>query len=373
MGVHKVIEGLIFDEEFETLDTGRWNAITPSNAVTSIRGDGQLNIKKSGNGRSTNVMTEIPSGDNILMQVYADYYPTTDGEGAGIVIWKNAMEKVEFVETADTDRVETYTVWRAVKRGNLWVFYAQQEDGSWELFDSTVCIEPSLMGVTLRDNLAEDSKDLNVNKIIMCRGTHIQVVNLVGGNAVKLVNDNGEVVRESVVSDNHSGVAVELPSIPFKGTIEIYDTLDGNLISKTETEKDEYVEMYGGDVYAKGADLKIKWRDRWLDEFNPTHLASLKNGVLELDMTLYNTHEYDIAEDTTIRVAQYLDHFGWKWVDISLTGREDDYMDELYIGQLDPLSSRRFYVKIMIGDRTDKEYLAQMMSPTNFYLEVVNR
>ena len=213
MSIYRVKYGLIFDDDFETLETDRWRTISPSNAVVQIQSDGQLDMKHTRNGRSTNVMMDIPQEENdLLFQVYADYYPELENEGGGIVVWKNSMEKVEFIETRDTERATTYPAWRAVKRGNLWAFYAQQEDLSWELFDSTICIEPTMMGFTLRDHVSDKAKTLKINKAVLCRGSHIQVANVNNGDRVVLKDENSNILRQADVPLNHSGVVIALLS-----------------------------------------------------------------------------------------------------------------------------------------------------------------
>lgn len=374
MSIYRTIHGLIFDDKFDTLDTDRWRTLSPSSAI--IHTPGQLRIQRSNTGRSTNAMFDIPQDeDNLLMQVHAEYAPTELGEGGGITVWKNAMEKVEFLETVDSLSTLTYPVWRTTKRGNLWAFYAQQGDMSWELFDSTICLDPTMMGLTLRSPLTTTYKPILVHRVILCRGTNIEVMNVSNNDKVVLKDESGLAMVEATVPLNHSGVSLALPSIPFKGTIEVLHYDEGtdtwSRLSKTE----EVVEMFGGDVFVKGTDLKIKWRDKDLSESYPTHVGSLKNDELELDMILYNDHEFDVAENVEVRVAAYFDHFGWKWVDIAHDngGRPDVYQDTLIIvGTMYPLTEIPFWIRIDKGDTNDPDYQAQKMKPTNFYLEVVN-
>lgn len=375
MSIYRVGYGLIFEDGFDTFDTDRWRTVSPSNAVR-LQGDngtGILHMGTSRNGRSTVVMMDLPQDENeLLFQVYADYTPALEGEGGGIVVWKNAMEKVEFLETVDTTRELTYSVWRAVKRNNLWAFYAQQSDGSWELFDSTICIDPTMLGLTLRDHVDRLAKPLRIDRVVLCRGTHIKVANISNGDKVVLKGADGVVVREATVPLNHSGVALELPTIPFNGTIEVHQLEEDKwkIISLTEEE----VRMYGGDLFLKGTDLKIKWRDAYLNETTATHIGSLKNNRLRLPMVLCNTNEFDVAENVEIKVAQYLDHFGWKWVDVAtdVNGSPGVFSDIIEMGTLDPLSEKTFWVNIEVKDRNDKDFLGQALRETNFYLEVVN-
>lgn len=375
MSIFRTVYGKIFDDNFDTLDTNRWSVLSPSSSITHNLG--VLRLARTNSGRSTNVMFEMPQDEEqLVMQVHADYTPMAESEGGGIVIWENAREKVEFLETVNSGNNLTYSVWRATKRHNLWSFYAQQADSAWELFDTTICLNPIMMGVTLRDNKINGYQPLLVRRVILCRGTHITVVNIGNGMKAVLKDKDGNIVSEAEVPFNYSGVSIELPTIPFTGTVEVhqYDSTADQWTSISELE--EVTEMYGGDMYVKGTDLKIKWNGKDLSETKPTHIGSLKEDKILTQMTLYNDNEFDVAENTEVRVAAYFDNFGWKWVDLApdVGGVPGTFHDTLVIvGTLQPGDEFDFWVRVSKGDTNDPDFQAQRLKPTNFYLEAVNR
>lgn len=374
MSIYRVAYGLIFDDEFETLDTNRWRVLSPSSAVSHTLGN--MRLARPNNGRSTNAMFDMPQGEeNLLMQVHAKYVPKNDTEAGGIVIWENAREKVEFLETSQTVNQTTYPVWRATKRSNLWTFYAQQDDKAWEMFDSTICLNPMMMGVTLRDNLVNGYEPMLVNRVILCRGDRVTVVNMNQGQKAVLKDKDGNVAAESIVPDLHSGVSIELPTIPFEGTVEVHYYKESNDTWEKVSEVEELVKMYGGDVFVKGTDLKIKWNGKDLSETVPTHVGSLKDDRILVSMTLYNDHEFDIAENVEIKVAAYFEHFGWKWADVAndFNGTPGAFSKTIPMGTLGPGDEKDFWVKVTKGDTNDPDFQAQRLKPTNFYLEAVNR
>ncbi|NNV04762.1 hypothetical protein ETC00_19390, partial [Brevibacillus sp. MCWH] len=150
------------------------------------------------------------------------------------------------------------------------------------------------------------------------------------------------------VPEGYSGIDIELPSIPFRGKLRIYDRDDsGNYVLVDEQK--EYADMYGGDIFLRGTDLKVIWKGQELSEITPTHLGSLKNDEIEQKMTVVNPTTGNVAENITIRIAAYSQEFGWEWCDLANDegGVPGEYQDTtIYLGTLFAGESKDFWVKV---------------------------
>lgn len=371
LSIHRVQSGLIFDDGFDTLDS-RW-VVSPSDSYNHEGATNTLSLQHNAMDRSTNALFSLPQEEELLFQVQADYTPTMLGDAGGIVIWKNALEKVEFLESEDGTQVGEYSTWRAIKRQNLWTFFAER-GGAWELFDSTICIDPTMAGVMLKGIERTGYVPLNLKRAILCKGTSVSVGNLDALSKLILLDNIGNVVSEQIVPEGYSGVTVELPAIPFTGKFNLYiKNQEGIYVLAAQQE--EIATMYGGDVFLKGTDLKIIWNGKQLSEITPTHLGALKHNVIEQKMIVLNDNIDSVAENVTISVAIYLEEYGWEWCDIALdiNGQPDVYQDKtVLIGSLLPDQSKDFWIKVTRPETTNDEDRKQQMRPTHFYLEVRN-
>lgn len=371
MSIYRIEEGVIFDDNFDTLNS-RW-VVSPSNSYEHSATDKQLTLNHNNTDRSTNALFELPQGeDDLLLQIQADYTPTMLGDEGGLVVWKNSLEKVEFLESEDSTQAGTYSVWRAIKKQNLWTFFAERNN-AWELFDSTICIDPTMAGVVLKNKPMVDYVPLIIDRAILCKGSAIKIGNINSDYIVKLLDETGNVVNEQVVPTGFSGVEMELPSIPFNGQLEIYDkNLEGDYIKVDSTDK--VVTMYGGDLFLRGTELSVFWDGVELNDMTPTHLGALKYDSLEEKMTLVNPSTGNVAENITIKVAMYSDEFGWEWADLAndVDGVAGEYLGKkINMGTLFALEERDFWVRITRGGEVTNENKSSMR-PTVFMLEVTN-
>lgn len=373
MSIVRVQSGLIFDDNFDTLDS-RW-VVSPSDSCDYSDVDKTLTLNHNPTDRSTNALFSLPQDeDELLLQVHADYSPKFLGDEGGIVVWKNALEKVEFLESEDSTQAGEYSVWRAIKRQNLWTFFAQRNH-AWELFDSTICIDPVMAGIVLKGMPRGGYVPLVVNRVILCRGSHITVGNVNSLYKVELIDaDTQNVISEQTVPEGYSGIDIELPTIPFKGRLRIYDRdANGNYVLIDEQKEDAV--MYGGDLFLRGTDLKVIWNGKELSEVTPTSLGAMKQDSIEEKMTVLNDTTGNVAENIEISVAVYKEEFGWEWCDLAkdINGSPDAYQDTtIQLGTLFAGESRDFWVKITRTDTTEAEKIKQQMRPTHFFLVIRN-
>lgn len=358
--IQRVESGLIFEDNMETVDS-RWE-ISPSDSFTHRKEERTLNLTHNDRGYTT-ALFDIPQDeDHLLFEVHANYYPQEVGDEGGLVVWKSAMEKLEFFESVDSSEEGDYSYWRVIKRNNLWAFYAYK-NGSWELFDSSVCINPVFMGVGLSGIGRTGYRNLGIRKALLCRGKHITVGNVNTGYIIQLLDDLDVVIEEQIVPTGHSGSTVELPWIPFTGKVKVIDVHGGNAV----VAESEVLEIYGGDVFMIGTDLTVFWKGNALDENNPTNIGAMKYGVIEEKMTLANTTSGNVAEDIAIKVAVYRDSFGWEWASVSndLNGKPVGFTDSIEMGTLQAGETRDFWVRVDKGVEFSTKPIYFMLDITN--------
>ncbi|WP_343834736.1 hypothetical protein [Bacillus horti] len=300
-----------------------------------------------------------------LFEVKASYTPVRVGDEGGVVIWKSATEKVEFLESIDSTADSEYSNWRIIKRGNLFTFFAER-NGAWELFDSSVCINPVRAGLVLKGQNDAGYTPLLARRSILCKNSHITVANVNSGYMIRLLDENQRVVRNQEVPKGFSGIKIELPTIPFVGKIQISEINRETGRTNVISEMDEFVDMYGGDEFLSGIDLHVYWNDTQLDQYIPTHLGAIKRGTLLEKMTLVNPSSGNIADQIKVRIAKYEESFGWEWADIAedVAGSPGEFGHEISLGTLSPNQSKDFWIRI---ERQDYEGSNQ---PTYFLLDI---
>ncbi|GBF32203.1 phage protein [Desulfocucumis palustris] len=279
-----------------------------------------------------------------MLEVTADYIPSEPGDEGGIVVWQSALNKLEFLESLDT-KISEYTVWRAVKRGNLWTFYAKR-DGQWELFDSAVLDAP-MAGVSLKNGSTGGYMSLNVNEVVLCRSASITIGNVLPGNKVVLYDELQNAVDTKVVPTGYSGVEFILPSAIFKGTVKLFaDQAAVSPIGEVGP-----VEFCGGDIYLYGFDIDVYWNGVELSKTGFTDLGKMYNGVIEEMLQVVNNADVD-AFDVTLSIKQYLNEFVWQWADVApdAGGTPGVYGDTIALGTLAPGESRDFWIRVEKAD-----------------------
>lgn len=363
MSIYKIESGLIFDDQFQEIHP-RWIA-SPSGAFSLSEKGLSMAHSKADNG--TNLLFETPDEKNLVFQVEADYTPTQPGDEGGIVVWNSALNKMEFLESVEMGRQDEYPSWQTRKRNNLWSFFAQRS-GEWELFDAIPITEtPSMLGVTLKGQPNELYKPLNIRRAILCRGTSIVIGNVNSGYRVELLDDTGSVVEAQTIPNQFAGTNIELPTIPFRGRIRIYDVPEenypqGRLIS----EQVASVDFYGGDIYLYGTDLLIEWQGEELNKDTITHLGTMQNNTILTSMTVRNVTSGNIAENVELSIKQYQEEFGWEWVDIALdlNGSPGEWKDVLQLGTLNPGDSINIWVFVQ------KNEVNWATRPTHFIFDL---
>lgn len=358
MGIYKKSSGLLFDDKFDSGSIHSRYTLSPSNACvldTTLR---QLVMYHTDG--DTSVLFDVPSDEQtLLLEVTADYIPTEQMDEGGIIIWQDAYRKLEFLESRDTTTQE-YRRWRALKNGNRWTFYADRGNG-WELFDSAVLVAEK-MGVILKNPDSSDFIPLKIDRIVLCRGNKITVGNLPSGYSVYLCDSNGNSIASATVEPNWTGVEIELPTMPYYGIIRVYDE-NGTLLSSLGA-----FDIYGGDVFLFGTELKVFWKGKELNVDKDTYLGTMYDDQILVQMELFNPSPQKPANTITLGILQYLNYYGYTWVDLCHDDGADnpvgDFAKLIDMGSLQPLESRKFWMKVQ---RLEEHF---DIKPMHFILDI---
>jgi hypothetical protein len=335
--LYKIESGLLFIDDFNSINS-KWT-VSPLNAYSITERPGFLRMKHDV-GYDTLVLTDIPSDEEVAIEVFADYSPTEPGDEGGIIVWKNASEKIEFLEKFDSGSSIDYTSWLAVKNGTDWRFFSDYGNG-YVFIDSDV-IDANKFGMVLKRGNNGNFVNLDVDKVIVTKGNKVTIMNVQLGCKVALLDNNG-VEISSDYATLYPAVQLTLPTLEFNGTIVVYDETNTELCRIDAT-------FHGGDVYSIGSNLEVRFNGTELSKNSQTDIGTLISGLLEVQMEIHNpspTAVYNVQ----ISISQYLDKFGWTWVDIALDngGSPGVYGDSISISQINAGETIPFWVKVVKG------------------------
>lgn len=358
MSVYKYRSGLIFDDKMDSAHP-RW-AFSPSQSV-QYTADG---LKMDHSENETMALFDLPLDKNLLMlEVTADYIPTAPSDEGGIVIYQNDNNRLDFLESLDTVTVGEYSSWRAVKKGGYWTFFAKR-NGSWELFDTSP-LNAVKAGVTLQgstsNGFAGQFVPLTMKRVVLCEGNALTVANLPDYCRVELFDEAGTHITHGSVAPGYMGVELQLPSLPFRGYVQVFDSTD-TLLSQSDV-----AEFYGGDVYLYGADLEIHWKGQELSTVDFTDVGPMVSGVIEEQMEVVNPTPLPVA-NIRLSLEQYKLLFGYEWVDIApdAGGTPGTYADIVDIGLLAAGERRPFWIKVT---KMDDRFLFE---PAYFTVDIIH-
>nr|WP_151734248.1 cell adhesion protein [Paenibacillus tengchongensis] len=360
VGIYKKWSGLIFDDKFDGGSPDSRYTLSPADACRLDTGLSQLSVSHT--APESMVLFDVPENEpSLAFEVTADYVPTAPGDEGGIVIWEDGYHRLEFLESKDT-ALREYSKWRACKKNNTWTFYANRGEG-WELFDSAA-IAGRKMGVVLKNENSQEFVKLNLDRYVLCRSTRITVGNLPEGYTVYLCDPEGNSVASATAAPLWTGVELELPALPYTGILRVYDE-QGVLLSSLGS-----FDLYGGDTYLYGTDLRVLWNDAELSLTQETYLGTMYDNKIEIPMKLYNPNTHKAARNISMGILKYLEEFGYEWADIchdnGLNQPDRIYEQRLDMGSLDPLGSRTFWMKV---ERKSQHF---GIKPIHFILDITH-
>lgn len=350
MGLYRWQDGLIFEDNFVAMND-RWTFSPGDKCVIENE---KLRLSHSIN--ETTALFDLPNSPNLLIEVGADYVPTVEGDEGGIVIWKSAITRLDFLESVHTTTGE-YAIWRAKKEGNEWFFYAKK-NGQWEFIDNAPMVGVKA-GVVLK-GYGSNFVDMQVNRVIVCESDSFKILNIDERFRVDIYDEQNNLKDSYAVEANRNWVEIFLEDIPFTGYIKLFK--DGELIDETEL-----IMIYGGDIFTYSSDLDIVWNGAQLTRYSSNYLGKLRENELAVKMSVVNNTDIEVL-GVTLVVKQYKQDVGYTFVDIALdiSGEPGEFGDSVLIGDLSPGASRDFWIKIV---RTDFDLFN--IDPLKFKIDVL--
>lgn len=330
--------GKVFVDDFDSINP-KW-LMSPFTAFNNVVKPEFLRMNHSAD-KDVLLLIDKPQG-NVAIQVIADYTPTKEGDKGGLLIYKNAANNIEFLESMKASDSPDTKEWMAVCKENQWDFY-NKTDITFDYVRSEQ-LEAHKIGVVLKKGNAEGFTPLDINKIIITTSNLLRLRQLYEKYKVVLKDAAENVISTSFVEAANTGIDIPLPSLEFEGIVEIYDE-DGTLVAKRQTT------FFGGDMYCMGSSLHISMDTKELDETDPTHLGYMTESERLVKMTLTNDNVGPVS-NVKVAIQQYMEKFGYTWAHLSLDGSH--YTNELTIETLNPGSSKDFWVKII----KDVNYMA---------------
>ncbi len=330
VSLYKKQSGNIFADDFDSINP-EW-IISPSNSFSISARKGFIRLIHAAD-KDVMLLIDKPKGD-IAIQVIADYIPDVEGDKGGLIIYQNADNKVEFLESHSITSSKEHKEWLAASTGEQWDFYSKV-DSTLDYADSDK-IEATKIGVVLKKGVADSYKPLDIDRILITRGHKLKLRQLFPNNKVILKNEYGTTISTNQVSKLNTGIDINLPSLEFQGRIEIYDE-QNILIAEKEAL------FYGGDIYNMGSPIKILMASKELNDTDPTDLGYMVEGKRVIKMIVQNENSVPV-QNLQISIEQYMEKVGYTWADISLD--KSNWADQIAINTLGANSYKEFWVLV---------------------------
>ncbi|MGZ9642803.1 cell adhesion protein [Bacillus cereus] len=330
VSLYKKEAGKIFIEDFDSINP-EW-IISPSESFSIAARKGFIRLNHTAD-KDVMLLINKPQG-NIAIQVIADYTPDVEGDKGGLIIYQNADSKIEFLESHSINSSKEHREWLATSTGEQWDFYSKV-DATFDYADSDK-LEATKIGVVLKKGVADAYKPLDINRIIITSGHKLKLRQLFPNNRVILRDENGTTLSINQVGKLNTGIDINLPSLEFKGTIEVYDEQNSLIAEKKAL-------FYGGDIYNMGSPLKIIMDSKELNDTDPTNLGNMIEGKRIIKMMVQNENSVAV-HNLKISIEQYMEKVGYTWADISLN--KSNWEDQITLGTLSANSYSEFWVLV---------------------------
>ncbi len=360
MGIYRKTSGLIFEDKFDSGSIDSRYTLSPANAPVLDSGHDQLILPHT--ETETIVALDMPTETAFVFEVKADYVPTDTGDEGGILIWQDGYRRLEFLESKDSTSRE-YSKWRAERKGNRWTFFADRGSG-WEMSDSAT-LAGDRMGVILKNPDNIGYQQMKLDHFTICSSSEITISNLPTGYSVYLCDPDGNSVASASVQPTWTGVTLEMPTLPYYGMLRVYDEW-GVLLNELGA-----FNIYGGDAYVYGTDLRVIWKNAELSLTNETYLGTMYDNAITVQMRLFNPSENKEAQDISMGILQYLAEFGYQWADVCHDDGNDqpvgDFGTRINMGNLPPLGEAKFWLKV------ERKVAYEGIKPIHFLLDVTHK
>jgi hypothetical protein len=335
MRMYRKHDGLLMYDDFSTLSS-KWQ--TSGNVSVKER-PGYLRLSHA--AESSTALFSLPQSD-FAMEVTAEYTPSAPGDEAGILIWKNADESIEFLEYADPEKTTNVSEWKVRRSGNVYDLLAKVE-GEWILMD-TGEVAAHKIGVMIKGAPSPGFVPLDVDRVIVCASDVLTVGNLLPGYRVCLHDASGALLDEKAIPDGNTFIQFTMSNLCLSGRLSVYDNT-GEKIGEIDGE------FFGGDVYEYGTFLQIVREGAELSAIRPNDIGIMRNGSLLLPLSLHNPNT-EPALNISLSISQYESKFGFQWADVAAdeSGKPGAWGDILSYPDLQPGQSVPFWVRVSQAD-----------------------
>lgn len=330
VSLYKKQSGKIFVDDFDSINP-EW-IISPSDSFSIAARKGFIRLNHTAD-KDVMLLINKPEGD-IAIQVIADYTPDVEGDKGGLIIYQNADNKIEFLESHSINSSKEHREWLATSTGEQWDFYSKV-DATFDYADSDK-LEATKIGVVLKKGVADPYKPLDIDRIIITSGHKLKLRQLFPNNRVILKDENGTTLSINQVGKLNTGIDINLPSLEFQGTIEVCDEQNSLIAEKKAL-------FYGGDIYNMGSPLKIIMDSKELNDTDPTNLGNMIEEKRIIKMMVQNENSVAV-HNLKISIEQYMERVGYTWADISLD--KSNWADQIAIGTLGANSYSEFWVLV---------------------------
>ncbi|MDA2157918.1 cell adhesion protein [Bacillus cereus group sp. Bc253] len=330
VSLYKKQSGKILMDDFNSINP-EW-IISPSDSFSIAARKGFMRLNHSAD-RDVMLLIDKPQGD-IAIQVIADYTPDVEGDKGGLIIYQNTDNKIEFLESHSMNFSKEHQEWLATSTGEQWDFYSKV-DATFDYADSDK-LDATKIGVVLKKGGADSYKPLDIDRILITSGHKLKLRQLFPDNKVILKDENGTTLSINQVGRLNTGIDINLPSLEFQGSIEVYDE-QNRLIAEKKTL------FYGGDIYNMGSPIKIIMESKELNDTGPTDLGYMIEGKRVIKMIVQNENSVAV-QNLKISIEQYMEKVGYTWADISLDNLA--WVKQISINTLGANSFREFWVLV---------------------------
>ncbi|MFN6588754.1 cell adhesion protein [Bacillus sp. PGP15] len=330
VSLYKKQSGEIFIEDFNSINP-EW-IISPSDSFSIAARKGFMRLNHTAD-KDVLLLIDKPQGD-IAIQVIADYTPDVEGDKGGLIIYQNADNKVEFLESHSITSSKEHKEWLATSTGEHWDFYSKV-DSTFDYADSDK-LEATKIGVVLKKGVSDSYEPLDIDRILITSGHKLKLRQLFPNNKVILKDENGTKISINQVSKSNTGIDINLPSLEFQGSIEVYDEQNNLIAGKKAL-------FYGGDIYNMGSPIKILMDSKDLNDTDPTDLGYMIEGKRMIKMIVQNENSIAV-QNLKISIEQYMEKVGYTWADVSLD--KSTWADQITIGTLGANSDKEFWVLV---------------------------
>lgn len=330
VSLYKKQSGKILVDDFDSINP-EW-IISPSDSFSIAARKSFIRLNHTAD-KDVMLLIDKPQGD-IAIQVTADYIPDVKGDKGGLIIYQNADNKIEFLESHSINSSKEHKEWLATSTSEQWDFYSKI-DATFDYADSDK-LEATKLGVVLKKSVADSYKPLDIDRIIITSGRKLKLRQLFPNNRVILKDENGTTLSINQVGKLNTGIDINLPSLEFQGSIEVYDE-QNRLIAEKKTL------FYGGDIYNMGSPIKIIMDSKELNDTDPTDLGYMIEGKRIIKMIVQNENSVAV-QNLKISIEQYMEKVGYTWADISLD--KSTWAKQIAIDKLGANSYKEFWVLV---------------------------